>query len=60
MHENINETLKTIVQKPLEPVKIVDLISEDANGNPSLRIRVVYKSDNNRLDQRKAAGLIGH
>ena len=60
MHENINETLKTIVQKPLEPVKIVDLISEDANGNPRLRIRVVYKSDNNRLDQRKAAGLIGH
>lgn len=41
--QDIDETLKKIVQKQLSPATIVDLISEeDEDGDPILRIREVY------------------
>ncbi|MDE2739862.1 MAG: hypothetical protein OXH47_10090 [Paracoccaceae bacterium] len=63
MPENIDEVLKKIVQEVLAPARIVDLKSEraeDADGDPILRIRVVYRAENNRLDPDKVADVIGY
>lgn len=48
MQENIDGTLKGIVQHELAPAKIVDLHSEeaeDADGDPILRIMVIYEAE---------------
>ena len=63
MQENIDETLKRIVQHELAPAKIVDLHSEeaeDADGDPILRIMVIYEAEQNRLDPYKVLGLVEH
>lgn len=63
MQENFDEVLKKIVQEELAPARIVDLISEkaeDVDGDPILRIRVIYKAENNRLDPDKVADVIGY
>lgn len=63
MQEDIDKELKKIVQEQLAPVRIIGLKSEkaeDADGDPILRIRVVYKAENNRLDPNKVADVIGY
>ncbi len=63
MQEIPDKNLKKRVQKELAPVKIIDLTSEeieDFDDDPTLHIRVVYESENNRLDPDKVADLIGH
>ncbi|MDE2760138.1 MAG: hypothetical protein OXH90_07570 [Paracoccaceae bacterium] len=60
MQEKIDNKLKKIVQEQLEPATIVRLQSEkaeDHDGDPIMRIRVVYEAENNRLDPNKALGL---
>lgn len=55
-----NEILKSVVASELKPAKIVHLKSEkaeDHDGDPIMRIRVVYESDDNRLDPNKTLGL---
>ena len=65
MQESIderNEALIKIVQKNLgKEVEIVKLHSqeaEDHDGDPIMRIWVVYKAKNNRLDPNKVADVI--
>lgn len=63
MHENFDETLKEIIQKRLEPAKIVNLSCQedlDADGDPIFRIRVVFKAEDNLLDSNKTFGLARH
>ena len=60
MQKNIDKTLKKFVQKELAPAEIVDLRTEeteDADGEPLLRIWVVYKAKNNLLDPEKTVRL---
>ncbi len=60
MQANIDESLKTIVQKRLKLVKVVELESErvkDHDGDPILYIMVVYEAKNDRLDPKKVLGL---
>ena len=60
MQKNIDKTLKEFVQKELTPAEIVDLRTEeteDADGEPLLRIWVVYKAKNNLLDPEKTVRL---
>lgn len=55
-----NEDLKRILQDELKPAKIVRLISVralDHDGDPIIRIKVVYEAENNRLDPNKTLGL---
>ena len=55
-----NDLLKNIVADELKPAKIIRLKSEkaeDHDGDPIMRIRVVYDSDDNRLDPNKTLGL---
>ena len=63
MHENFDDTLKEIIQKRLEPAEIVRLSfkeDEDADGDPIMRIRVVFKADDDLLDPNKTLGLARH
>ena len=55
-----NKALKRILQDELKPAKIVRLKSVSAldhDGDPIIRIRVVYEADNNRLDPNKTLAL---
>ncbi|MYG42219.1 MAG: hypothetical protein F4203_03600 [Rhodobacteraceae bacterium] len=59
--QDIDETLKKIVQRQLSPATIVDQKSEedeDEDGDPILRIRVVYEAEQNHLDPMKVASLV--
>ncbi|MYE37319.1 MAG: hypothetical protein F4X24_07120 [Rhodobacteraceae bacterium] len=63
MHEKFDDTLKKIIQKQLEPAEIVRLSfkeDEDADGDPIMRIRVVFKADEDCLDPNKTLGLARH
>ncbi|MDE2760351.1 MAG: hypothetical protein OXH90_08665 [Paracoccaceae bacterium] len=63
MHENFDKTLKEIIQKRLEPAEIVRLSfkeDEDADGDPIMRIRIVFKADEDLLDPNKTLGLARH
>ncbi|MDE2739702.1 MAG: hypothetical protein F4170_06110 [Rhodobacteraceae bacterium] len=63
MQEDIDKILKEFVQKHLEPAEIVNLISredEDADGDPIMRIRVVYNPEKNPLDPNKTLSLTRH
>lgn len=63
MHENFDKTLKEIIQKRLEPAEIVRLSfkeDEDADGDPIMRIRIVFKADDDLLDPNKTLGLARH
>lgn len=63
MQEDIDKELKRIVQEQLAPARIVDLKSveaEDSDGDPILRIRVIYEAKDNRLDPKKVLGLVEH
>ncbi len=58
--QDIDETLKRIVQQQLKPAKVVGLESErakDHDGDPILYIRVVYEAKDDRLDPKKVLGL---
>lgn len=60
MQKKFDEKLKAIVGNELKPATIVRLKSEkseDYDGDPIMRIRVVYETDNNRLDPNKTLGL---
>ena len=60
---NIDEIVKQVVQKQLAPAKIVDLTvekDEDADGDPILRIEVVFEAEGDRLDPEKVLGLGRH
>lgn len=60
MQENIDDALKEFVQQQLAPAEILQLKTEeveDIDGNPILRIWVVYNNENNRIDPKKAVGL---
>ena len=55
-----NKRFKSIVENELKPAKIIRLKSEkaeDHDGDPIMRIKVVYDSDDNRLDPNKTLGL---
>ncbi|MCY3726698.1 MAG: hypothetical protein OXF95_08700 [Rhodobacteraceae bacterium] len=55
--------LKNLVQEQLAPARIIDLHSveaEDVDGDPILRIRVVYQAKKNGLDTKKLGGLTRH
>ena len=63
MHENFDETLNEIIQKQLEPTKIVNLSCKedlDADGGPIFSIKVVFKTEDNLLDFNKTFGLARH
>lgn len=60
MQKKIDMKLKSIVEDELKPAKIVRLESEKSNdhdGNPIMRIKMVYEADNNRLDPNKTLRL---
>ncbi|MCY4186729.1 MAG: hypothetical protein OXD45_15630 [Rhodobacteraceae bacterium] len=60
MQKNIDDTLKVFVQQHLAPAEMVQLKTEedeDIDGNPILRIWVVYKAENDRIDPEKAVSL---
>ncbi|MCY4101124.1 MAG: hypothetical protein OXF46_09415 [Rhodobacteraceae bacterium] len=60
MQKKIDEKLKKIVENELKPATIVRLKSEkaeDHDGDPIMRIRVVYEAKNNRLDPNKTLKL---
>ena len=61
MQENIDDILKKVIQEQLSPARIVDVHSEEAedhDGDPIMRIRVVYEAEKNRLDPKKIASLV--
>lgn len=52
-----------IVQQQLKPAQIVDLRvteADDADGDPILRVEVVFKVTGDRLDPEKVLGLVRH
>ncbi|MCY3878471.1 MAG: hypothetical protein OXF74_04735 [Rhodobacteraceae bacterium] len=59
----IDKVVKQVVQKQFAPAKIVDLTvkeAEDSDGDPILRIKVIYKAKDDRLDPERVLGLIRH
>ncbi len=58
-----NEDLKRILQDEFgSETKIVELHSEEAedqDGDPILRIWVVFEAEDNRLDSNKVAAVVG-
>ncbi len=61
--KNIDKIVKQVVQKQLAPAEIVNLTveeAEDADGDPILRIEVVFKAAGDRLDPEKVLGLGRH
>ncbi len=58
--KNIDKIVKQVIQKQLAPAEIVNLTVEkakDADGDPILRIEVVFKAAGDRLDPEKVLGL---
>ena len=58
--KNIDETLKKIVQRHLEPARIINLkskVDEDHYGDPILNISIVFKAKNDLLDPEKCLSL---
>ncbi len=58
--QNIDKILKVRIQEQLAPAKIVEVISEEAedhDGDPILRIEVIFQAENNYLDPKKILGL---
>ena len=52
-----------MIQGQLAPARIVDLTAveaEDADGDPILRIMVVFEAEDDRLDPKKVLGLVRH
>ena len=59
----IDDEVKRVVEQQLAPAQIVNLTveeAEDADGDPILRIKVIFKVAENRLDPEKVLGLIRH
>ena len=57
---NIDKIVKQVVQNQLAPARIVNLTvmeAEDVDGDPILRIEVVFKAAGDRLDPEKVLGL---
>ena len=58
-----DDVVKRVVQEQLAPAQIVELTveeAEDADGDPILRIKVVYEVAEDRLDPEKVLGLVRH
>ena len=61
--QNIDEILKEQIQEKLAPAQIIEVSSEEAEdhkGDPIIRIRVVFKAENDRLDPEKVVELARH
>ena len=59
--QEFGDILKTRIQEHPAPAKIVDVKTveaEDHDGDPILRIRVVYEAENNLLDPEKVVSLV--
>ncbi len=59
----IDKVLKRVVEEQLSPARIVRLSVEHAeefDGDPILRISVVFKADDDRFDPEKVLGLKRH
>ena len=59
----IDDVVKRVVQEQLAPAQIIGLTveeAEDADGDPILRIEVIFEVAENRLDPEKVLGLIRH
>ena len=57
---NVDKIVKQVFQKQLAPARIVNLTvmeAEDVDGDPILRIEVVFKVAGDRLDPEKVLGL---
>lgn len=59
--KKIYKIVNRVVREQLAPAQIVDLTvkeAEDADGDPILRIDVVFEAAEGRLDPKKVLGLI--
>lgn len=59
----IDDVVERVVRQQLAPAQIVGLTvkeAEDADGDPILRIEVVFEAAAGRLDPKKVLGLIRH
>ncbi|MDE0079516.1 MAG: hypothetical protein OXO50_18495 [Caldilineaceae bacterium] len=59
----IDNVVKQVVQQQLAPARIIGLTveeSEDADGDPILRIKVIFEAKEDRLDPERVLGLIRH
>ena len=63
INEDDHKAVRKVVQKQLAPAKIVGLTEEEANdheGDPILRIEVVFDAPGDLLDPNKVLGLGRH
>lgn len=61
MQDNFDEELKRIAQQKLKPAIIVDVISEKdegMDGDPILRISIVFEAEQDLLDPKKVISLV--
>ena len=59
----IEQHVMSVVRRQLRPARIVDLNvveAEDADGDPILRVEVVFSIEGDRLDPEKVLGLTRH
>ena len=58
-----DEIVRPVVEQQLAPAQIIGLTveeDEDADGDPVLRIEVIFEAENDRLDPKQVLGLIRH
>lgn len=59
----VEDAVKQVVQRQLAPAKVVDLTAveaKDADGDPILRMVVVFEAEGDRLDPDKVLGPVRH
>lgn len=62
-HEQLVDVIRSVVSEQLAPAIIVDVsVDEDTDhdGDEILRVRVVFKVDDKKLDPQKVMGLVRH
>ncbi len=60
---DFDKVLKELIQEQLAPARIIEVTSEEAEGHegdPIVRIRVVFEAENDRLDPENMVGLARH
>jgi hypothetical protein len=61
--ESVANTIKEIVEKQLAPAVVTEIVLEsdiDHDGDPILRVQVIFEADDDQLDPAKVKGLTRH
>ncbi len=61
--EKVAETIRSVVEKQLAPAEVTEIVLEgdlDHDGDPILRVQIVFEAEDDRLDPAKVKGLTRH